>query len=123
MIYRHNKTFSALSDTMFFVSEDPVTVGIDPVNAEIPDRFSLFQNYPNPFNPMTKLKFQMPDKGFVKLTVFDVLGKEIETLVNEELHAGIYEYEWNALTLPSGIYLYKLTADKFTETKKMVLIK
>lgn len=123
LIYRNNKTFSALSDTMFFVSEEPLVVGIEPVNIENPKDFSLSQNYPNPFNPMTKIKFQLPNNGSVRLTVFDMLGKEVEILVNEDLSAGTYEYEWNGINLPSGVYFYKLTSGNFTETKKMLMIK
>ncbi len=97
--------------------------GIMNISSEVPEGFSLSQNYPNPFNPMTKLKFQLPNNSFVKLAVFDMPGKEIETLVNEYLQAGTYVYEWNALTLPSGVYFYKLTSGNYTETKKMVLVK
>ncbi len=123
LVYRNNKTFSALSDTMFFVSEEPVVVGIEPVNIENPKDFSLSQNYPNPFNPMTKIKFQLPFNGSVRLTVFDMLGKEIEILVNKDLNVGTYEYEWNGVNLPSGVYFYKLTFGNFTETKKMLMVK
>ncbi len=98
-------------------------IGIIHISNEVPDRFSLSQNYPNPFNPSTNIKFQMPNSGFVKLIVFDVLGREISTLVNEEMKPGIYEASWDAANYPSGIYFYRLITDKFTETKKMMLVK
>ena len=97
--------------------------GIQPVSNEIPEEFSLEQNYPNPFNPTTNLKFQMPNEAFVKLIVFDVLGREIAVLVNEELNAGTYEVEFDGTNLPSGVYFYKLVSGDFVETKKMVLVK
>jgi len=108
------------------------------VNNSIPDRFSLSQNYPNPFNPTTKIKFTIPvvETGHapsVQLKVYDVLGNEIATLVNEEKPAGSYEVEFsaiggsasggNAWNLSSGIYFYQLKAGSFIETKKMLLVK
>ena len=88
-----------------------------------PNTFSLEQNYPNPFNPTTNIGFQIADRGFVSLKVFDILGNEVATLVNEEKPAGIYEVNFDAVELPSGIYFYKLQTGSFVETKKMVLIK
>ena len=98
-------------------------VGIEPISNEVPAQFQLEQNYPNPFNPMTNVKFQIPNEAFVKLIVFDVLGREVATLVNEQLNAGTYEADWNADKFSSGVYYYKLTAGDFNETKKMILIK
>jgi len=86
-------------------------------------QFSLNQNYPNPFNPSTRIKFQIADKEFVSLKIFDLLGKEVETLVNEEKSAGEYEVQFNADHLTSGIYIYKLDAGNFSQTKKMLLLK
>ncbi len=100
-----------------------VPIGIEPISTEIPKRFELFQNYPNPFNPMTKLKFQMPKSGFTKLAIFDVTGKEISILVNENLKPGIYEIDWNAENIPSGVYFYSLITNEFTQTKKIVVLK
>ena len=85
--------------------------------------FQLYQNYPNPFNPRTKLKYQIPELRFVTLTVYDILGNEIETLINEEKASGTYQIEFDASALTSGIYFYKLQAGSFVETKKMVLMK
>ncbi len=124
LINRYNHTYSALSDTLWFVSEDTVTIiGIHQISTETPEKFSLSQNYPNPFNPATKIGFELPKSSFAKLVVYDITGREIETLVNENLHAGVYEYDWNGINLPSGVYFYKLTAENFIETKKMILIK
>jgi len=85
--------------------------------------YDLHQNYPNPFNPNTKIKFVIPKSSFVNLKVYNVLGKEAATLVNEEKPAGNYEVEFNATDLPSGIYFYRLQAGDFIETKKMILLR
>jgi hypothetical protein len=89
----------------------------------LPTKYQLSQNYPNPFNPTTTLNYQIPELSFVSLKVYDVLGNEIVTLVNEEKPAGSYEINFNAANLSSGIYFYKLQAGSFVETKKMVLMK
>ncbi|MCU7497347.1 MAG: T9SS type A sorting domain-containing protein [Ignavibacteria bacterium] len=88
-----------------------------------PSNYSLAQNYPNPFNPSTTLSYKLPEKSFVSLKVFDLLGREVATLVNSEQGAGSYKVEFNASNIPSGIYLYMLRTDNFQETKKMVLLK
>jgi hypothetical protein len=98
-----------------------VTVKND-INNELTD-FNLHQNYPNPFNPVTTIKYQIPEFSFVTLKIYDVLGNEIETLVNEEKAAGSYAIEFGADGLTSGIYFYQLKADGYMETKKMILIK
>jgi hypothetical protein len=85
--------------------------------------FNLEQNYPNPFNPSTSIQYAISSRQFVSLNVYDVLGNEIATLVNEELPSGNYEVEFDGTGLPSGIYFYKLKAGGYVETKKMVLIK
>jgi hypothetical protein len=89
----------------------------------LPEFFELQQNYPNPFNPVTHFGFKIAEFGLVKLMIYDVLGKEMQTLVSEELQPGSYEADWEASAYPSGVYYYKLESNKFTETKKMVLIK
>ena len=99
------------------------TTGISNINLEIPASYTLSQNFPNPFNPETNIKFSISQSGNVKLTVFDITGKEVESLVNEKLSAGTYAYNFNASNLPSGTYFYKIETDNFVETKKMVLIK
>ncbi len=89
----------------------------------IPSEFSLQQNYPNPFNPTTDIQYAIPSESYVSIVVFDVLGKEVATIVNERQSAGSYKADFNASNLPSGIYLYRINAGNFSETKKMMLIK
>jgi len=93
------------------------------INTTIPDKFVLHQNYPNPFNPFTKIKFDLPKSSLVKVTVFNQLGKKISELVNQNLTAGSYETDFNAASIPSGVYYYKIEAGSFSLTKKMLLIK
>ena len=88
-----------------------------------PEDYRLFQNYPNPFNPTTKISYSIKEDGFVTLKVYDILGVEIATLVNEPKTAGSYEAEFNAAHLPSGMYIYKLQSGAFTDVKKMMLTK
>ncbi len=97
--------------------------GINPISSDIPKSYSLSQNYPNPFNPSTKIKFGVPKNGVVHLVIYDAIGREVSTLVNEQLNAGTYEAEWNALNFPSGVYFSKLVSGDYSETKKLVLVK
>jgi hypothetical protein len=85
--------------------------------------FRLYQNYPNPFNPTTKIKYQIPVLSKVRLTVYDMLGREIKTLINEEKPAGPYEVEFNGAGLSSGVYFYRIETGKYSDTKKFVLLK
>jgi len=85
--------------------------------------FSLEQNYPNPFNPSTSIKFTVPSSEFVSLKVYDVLGNEVTTLVNEQKAPGVYEVRFDAGDLSSGVYIYKLQAGNFTQTRKLMLMK
>ncbi len=85
--------------------------------------YSLEQNYPNPFNPVTSIHYQLAEDVQVSLKVYDVTGKEIATLVNRKQNAGNHTIEWNASQYSSGVYFYRLTAGKFTEIRKMILIK
>ena len=100
-------------------------VSSDPGDVEnlIPDKFLLSQNYPNPFNPTTLITYAIPQTGFVTLKIFDVLGNEVTTLVNEVKSEGVYSVTFNASTLPSGIYFYKIQSGNFIDVKKMNLIK
>jgi len=100
-----------------------VLVDVESEYQYIPEKFSLFQNYPNPFNPSTKINYQIPELSLVTLKVYDVLGNEVAILINEEKPTGIYELTWYAENLPSGIYFYRIQANNFIETKKMVLLK
>jgi photosystem II stability/assembly factor-like uncharacterized protein len=99
------------------------TIGIKTISSEIPQTYSLSQNYPNPFNPSTKIKFSLPKSSDVIIKVFDISGKEVEILVNQNLGAGIYETEWDGSDYSSGVYFYVLETGSYTETKKMVLLK
>jgi len=98
-------------------------ISIQNINTEIPSSYSLGQSYPNPFNPMTNVKFSIVNTGDVKIVVYDVQGREVQTLVNERLSAGTYEAKFDGSMLTSGVYFYKLSAGDFTETKRMILIK
>ena len=92
-------------------------------NSSNPTNFMLYNNYPNPFNPTTIIKYSIPEASFTSLIIYNELGKEVSTLVNETKSAGTYEVEFNASNLSSGVYYYKLQAGSFTETKKMILAK
>ncbi len=85
--------------------------------------YSLEQNFPNPFNPSTRIKFQIPEDGFVTLKVYDILGNEVTTLINEQKPQGIFEVNFNASSLASGVYIYKIQAGDFVSSKKMLLLK
>ncbi len=93
------------------------------VNLQSISQFQLDQNYPNPFNPSTKIKYSIPNQNYVQLRVYDILGRQVKVLVNEQKEAGIYNITFNASSLPSGIYLYTLTADGLSMTNKMILSK
>lgn len=97
--------------------------GIQPITNNVPNRFELYQNYPNPFNPVTKIKFDLPKDGNVKLTVYDMLGKEVKTLVNEFSKAGQYEVPFDGSNLSSGAYFFRLEAGDNVDVKKMMLVK
>ena len=102
----------------------PITyVGINSISVEIPVSFELYQNYPNPFNPVTNFKIDISENAFVKITIYDILGRIIKTELDDYLRAGTYSVNFNASNLPSGTYFYRLTSNNFNETKKMVLIK
>lgn len=90
---------------------------------DIPEHFSLEQNYPNPFNPSTKIDFSVPKQSFVRLSVYNLLGEEVATLVNETMDPGSYVANWNAVGKPSGMYLYSLNTGRSVLTKRMMLVK
>jgi hypothetical protein len=120
-----------LSDVAQNLCNNGFVIGVNNISLEVPNSFTLYQNYPNPFNPVTKIKFEIPlSRGvsegrgvFTKLVVYDLTGKEITVLVNENLKPGTYEVEWDGTDYPSGVYFYKLITNPYSETKKMVLIK
>ncbi len=91
--------------------------------AGAPEKYSISQNYPNPFNPSTTIRYSLPEENFVAITVFDLAGKEVKSLVNEHMQAGNYEVSFNATNLASGMYFYRIQAGKFSQVMKMVLLK
>ncbi len=98
-------------------------VGVHPTDEHIPTIFSLSRNYPNPFNPSTKIQFSLDKRGVTTLKVYDVLGKEIATLVDGQLESGTYTVDWNAAGLSGGLYFYEFQCGNKSETRKMVLMK
>ncbi len=98
-------------------------IGIINYNNEVPASYSLSQNYPNPFNPVTNIKYQLLRSGFVKLSVYDMIGREIGRIINQDQQAGSYTVQYDASALSSGAYFYRIESQNFTETKKMILIK
>ncbi|MBI5402862.1 MAG: T9SS type A sorting domain-containing protein [Ignavibacteriae bacterium] len=110
---------------------DTITTGIRTISNILPDKFELFQNYPNPFNPTTNIKYQIPilssphalGGDLVLLKIYNILGKEVTTLVNEKQLPGVYEVTWDASAFPSGVYFYTLESQSHRDTKKMLLIK
>jgi len=100
-----------------------VVTSVELTDDQIPKDFTLKQNYPNPFNPTTKIEYSIPSESFVELKVYDVLGNEVASLVNEQQQAGVYRADFNASELSSGVYFYKLQTESFIDTKKMILLR
>lgn len=126
-----NNDFQADSlDKWNFSENKPIRVympiGIKPISGSIPKQFKLYQNYPNPFNPITKIKFDITHglEGFnTGIVIYDINGRAVTSLVNEQLSSGSYEVTWNASSQPSGVYFVKFLAGNFTDTKKIILVK
>jgi len=110
------------TDISVFINQT-IRSSVNEIPEGLPTAFSLMQNYPNPFNPLTNLEFRIPHAAHVSLRVYDVLSREVATLVNEEMNPGSYNVTWNATESASGVYLYRLTAGNFNETKRMLLLK
>ena len=126
--YSNLNSVTELKDYDDFIQYIYNTIGVSQISLVIPENYKLHQNYPNPFNPTTNIRFDIHKSSQIKLVVYDILGKEVATLVNEKLSAGSYEVEWPAPTgdassYPSGVYFYKLVADGFSDVKKMILLK
>jgi len=100
-----------------------IITGVEGNISNIPTVFKLYDNYPNPFNPVTTIKYDVPKNSFVKLMIYDILGQEVATLVNEKKEAGRYEIKWDGISFASGTYFCKMETDAYTEIKKMILIK
>jgi hypothetical protein len=96
---------------------------INSISNEVPSDYKLYQNYPNPFNPTTNIKFDLPKTSFAKIKIFNILGNEIATLVNEQLQPSSYSVDWNASEYPSGVYFYRIETNQFADVKRMLLIK
>lgn len=110
-------------DSLQVLYDQWTMTGVNNVSNELPNEFVLGQNFPNPFNPVTTIQFRVPVKSVVKITVYDVNGKEVGILENGEFEAGNYTVNWDASAFPSGVYFYKLETDGFISTKRMVLLK
>lgn len=106
-----------------FIYNYNLNTGITQIGSSIPEKFSLLQNYPNPFNPVTNIRFTIQKTDFVKLRIFNSLGKEVQQLANQNLNAGEYEISFDASGLTSGVYFYRLETENFTDTKRMILLK
>ena len=102
---------------------DTINTGISNLGTEIPEKYNLYQNYPNPFNPTTNIKFDLITSAYTSLKVYDINGREVAELLNQNLQAGKYEYSFNAAALSSGIYYFKLVSGEFNQIKKMILLK
>jgi hypothetical protein len=113
----------SMPDIGAYESLHAIPVGVEDNLSVHPTEYALYQNYPNPFNPATKIRYSVPQSSNVVIKIFDILGNEIETFVNQEKQTGTYEITWYAEGLPSGVYFYRLQAGSFVETKKMVLMK
>jgi hypothetical protein len=99
-------------------------VSVEPVTGtEIPREFALMQNYPNPFNPVTNIGLRIAELGFVSVRIYDISGKEVAILVNEELSPGVYNVEFDGSNLASGTYFYRMETNSFSDVKKMILVK
>jgi photosystem II stability/assembly factor-like uncharacterized protein len=105
------------------ISRIEIPVGIGKISQEIPEKFILMQNYPNPFNPSTNIRFDIPFADYVKLVVFDAIGREVSVLIDSRYEAGSYEVDFDGSRLTSGVYFYKLTTGEFFDSKKMILSK
>jgi hypothetical protein len=115
--------YAGFGPTNVYFNAETILTGVTPSGNNVPETYSLSQNYPNPFNPATNIKFSIPKSGFVKLVVYDINGKEASVLVNGQMNAGSYIVDFNAANLASGVYFYKLVAEGFSDTKKMILVK
>ena len=107
----------------FLGASDYIITDIQDKQRIIPTVYNLYQNYPNPFNPSTTIKYSIPQLSFVTLKIYDILGREVTSLVNEEQAVGVYKIQFNSNKLSSGVYFYRITANSFVDTKKFIILK
>ncbi len=123
LIFSDSYIFAGTDNGHVYRRSYPLITSVDEETTQFPSDFKLSQNYPNPFNPVTKIEYQVAALNYVSLKVYDILGNEIAALVNGEIPAGKYEIEFDARNLPGGVYIYRIMAGKYQETKKMILLK
>ncbi|MCX7832859.1 MAG: T9SS type A sorting domain-containing protein, partial [Ignavibacteria bacterium] len=126
--FNRQPTHALFDPENYIVLKSATTIGVKEVFANLPSKYELEQNYPNPFNSTTKIKFSIPERTFVKLKIYDMLGREIAEVVNKEIDAGVYEVNWDIITttkkeLTSGVYFYRMETEKYSDVKRMVLVK
>ncbi len=109
-------------DTVYLTGIGEIATGVSD-NSELPRVFSLSQNYPNPFNPSTTIEFQLPGRATMKITVYNMLGQEVGVIADGEFQAGVHQANWNAKNMPSGAYVYRINAGKYSAVKHMLLVK
>jgi PKD repeat protein len=123
-VYAYNNGMDSIaSSNVFIVTLVRSVIGIQQISSDIPERFNLYNNYPNPFNPSTTIKFDVAKMQNVKITVYDVLGRLVNVLVNRQLQPGTFEAKWDASAYSSGIYYFRMESESFSDTRKMVLVK
>jgi len=123
MLITNNYVFAGIASFHVWRRQLSEFVNVINISSKIPEYYSLHQNYPNPFNPTTKIRFDLVNSELVTIKIFDILGKEILTLINQKLKPGTYETDFHADDLPSGTYFYRLTTERYSETKKMLFMK
>ncbi len=116
-------SYAGFGPTNIYANQEGLLTGINQNGSEVPENYSLSQNFPNPFNPVTNIKFTLPAGGLTKLVIFDIMGREVATLLNKDMNAGSYTADFDASSLSSGVYFYKIISGSFTDTKRMVLVK
>jgi len=128
IIIKHNDTDTSAIKIPVVLRIAPVMADVADENSrELPRVFGLSQNYPNPFNPVTNIMYQLPEPGYVTLRIYDILGREVIALVDKNQGAGYYNVQWNGtdkngMSVSSGVYFYIIRAEKFTKSKKMILM-
>jgi hypothetical protein len=120
VLAKNQSSISAYSTIFNFIV---AITGINDKSGTIPTVYNLYQNYPNPFNPSTIIRFDLPEAGFVTMKIYNILGKEVRTLVNEFRNAGKFNITFEGSNLPSGIYIYTIKANNFSSVRKMMLLK